>query len=141
MVEHNKDADALKIIIRYCDKIQAAYTRFGALYDIFRNDDDYQSSCAMYIFQIGELSAHLSANLKSQYTNIPWREIVGMRNVFAHDYGSINLGKLWETITNDISPLRSDCLCILTELGEEYDPDDFELHSEEDGQDNGQLEL
>lgn len=39
---------------------------------------------------------------------IPWRKVRGMRNVLAHRYGAIDVGVLWETITQDIPALRDE---------------------------------
>ena len=37
------------------------------------------------------------------------REIKGMRNVFAHDYGAIDYDRVWDTVTEDIPILLEFC--------------------------------
>jgi uncharacterized protein with HEPN domain len=54
---------------------------------------------------IGEASNHLSAELKSKFSEIEWAQIVGMRNVFAHEYFGIDTSLVWEIIKNDIPEL------------------------------------
>lgn len=39
---------------------------------------------------IGEASNHLSAELKAQYPDIEWAQIVEMRHVFTHEYFGID---------------------------------------------------
>lgn len=36
---------------------------------------------------------------------IPWREVIGMRNHIAHGYFDINCDLVWDVIKNDITPL------------------------------------
>ena len=124
MDKRNRDIDLLKRIITYCVKIQKAKDRFGASFKDFQADCDYQSSCAMYILQIGELSNRLSDGLKSRRNDIPWRDITGMRNIFAHEYEDFNTVKVWETLRDDIEPLREKCVQILLELEPDSDPED-----------------
>jgi len=78
----------------------------------------------MYILQIGELSTRLTDSVKTQYNDIPWRDIIGMRNIFAHDYDSIDAGKIWETLQFDIEPLREKCVQIILQSEPDFDPDE-----------------
>lgn len=36
--------------------------------------------------------------LLASNSSIPWREIAGMRNVLAHEYLSVNIEMIWETV-------------------------------------------
>ena len=126
MAENNRDAENLKHILKYCDWIQHAKERFGSSYKIFSTDIEYQSACAMHILLIGEMAGRLSRGLKARYNDVPWREIIGMRNVFAHEYERIDVKKIWETLRDDIIPLREKCLDIIMELEPGYDQDDYD---------------
>jgi uncharacterized protein with HEPN domain len=130
-----KNVEIIKHIVWYCDAAIVARERFGVTIQALADDFDYQSCCAMYVLQIGELSTRLSADFKDEYIDIPWNKIKAMRNIFAHDYDKTRIDELWETITDDIPVLRVNCLRILSDFNEEYDPDDFEpLHSDDDEQ-------
>lgn len=63
-----------------------------------------QSEC---ILQIGELITKLDESFLKQHSDVPWRQIKGMRNVYAHDYDTIDLNTVWEAITGDVPELRS----------------------------------
>lgn len=53
---------------------------------------------------------HLSDEYKLQTCDkIPWHQIQGLRNVVAHEYGSIDSESLWETVTEDIPSLCVFC--------------------------------
>ena len=110
MPQTEKDTAILQHIIRYCLDIEDAVLRFGNSYRSFANDKEYRNACALCILQIGELVGHLSADFKSQHSDIPWRQIQAMRNVVAHAYGSVRVETTWETIQEDIPFLKDFCL-------------------------------
>lgn len=55
---------------------------------------------------IGEASNHVSQGLKSKFTEVEWAQIVGMRNVFAHEYFGIDSSLVWQIIKNDLPELK-----------------------------------
>ena len=57
---------------------------------------------------IGEASNHISAELKSKFTDIEWVQIVGMRNVFAHEYFGIDYRKVWEVVRDFVPDLLNE---------------------------------
>jgi len=77
--------------------------------DVFRKSTTYQNAVSMCILQIGELVNHLSDDFKSNHSEIPWRQIKGMRNYVAHEYGSIDLDIVWQASTVSIQSLKSFC--------------------------------
>ncbi len=54
---------------------------------------------------IGEAARRVSATFREQHPEIPWRNIIGQRNILAHDYGQIDHDRLYKTATQDIPPL------------------------------------
>ncbi|MGH8246995.1 MAG: HepT-like ribonuclease domain-containing protein, partial [Gammaproteobacteria bacterium] len=54
---------------------------------------------------IGEAAAKIGPEVRAQYADIPWADIVGMRNRLIHAYFDIDLGLLYETVTGDLPPL------------------------------------
>ena len=55
---------------------------------------------------IGEAASSLSGNFKKREVNIPWSDIVSMRNVLVHHYFGVDLELVWETAINDIPRLK-----------------------------------
>ncbi len=54
---------------------------------------------------IGKAANHLSLELKQNTKYIPWSNIIGLRNIIAHDYGEILVERIWNTAINHIEPL------------------------------------
>ena len=65
---------------------------------------------------LGEDAARISEEIQIKYSNIPWREIKGLRNTVAHAYNKTDDEIIWETVTRDIEPLRQRLLRIKSEL-------------------------
>lgn len=59
----------------------------------------------MVVGIIGEAASQLTDETKQTYQDIPWREIIGMRNRMYHGYRVINFDVVWETATQELVPL------------------------------------
>ena len=51
---------------------------------------------------IGEAVKKLPTELRDQHTDIPWKEIAGMRDLIAHAYFALDLEILWQGVQTDI---------------------------------------
>src|ERR1700674_4736833 len=51
--------------------------------------------------------AALSHQLLSNMPDFPAKEARGMRNILVHDYGGVNIGRVWDTAVEDIPVLRA----------------------------------
>lgn len=54
---------------------------------------------------IGEAASMISDTFRSAHPEIPWREIIGMRNRLIHAYFEVDIDKVWETIQDDLPTL------------------------------------
>lgn len=54
---------------------------------------------------IGEAAARVSEATREKYTQIPWVQIVAMRNRLVHMYFDIDLDQVWQAVTEDLPPL------------------------------------
>lgn len=110
---NNRDLSILKHIVSYCDEIEHTCKQFNNNYDEFISNSIFQNAVALCVLQIGELVTHLTDEFKTQYNKMPWVQIKAMRNIVAHNYGKIDIGTLWETITEDTPSLKDYCLSII----------------------------
>ena len=104
-----KDEDALRTIVEYCENTSKHIKQFGNTFEEFKNNLAFQESCSFDAIQIGEAANKLSDKYKESHPDTPWHQIIGLRNVVAHAYGYIDLGILWETITEDFPSLKRFC--------------------------------
>lgn len=54
---------------------------------------------------VGEAANRLSDEVRSQHSEIPWPQIIGMRNRIVHAYDEVDLDLLWDTVTLELPPL------------------------------------
>ena len=54
---------------------------------------------------IGEAANHISDELKTEHGEIPWKRIIGLRNVLAHEYGDILTDRIWNICRSGVREL------------------------------------
>jgi uncharacterized protein with HEPN domain len=80
---------------------------FTAGLDKSNYDQDEPLRLALtHIVQIlGEAARHVSAEFQLAHPEIPWHEIIGMRNRIVHDYLNVDEDVVWEVVRQDIPGL------------------------------------
>jgi uncharacterized protein with HEPN domain len=73
-------------------------------------------ACIKQMEIIGEASNHISSETKLKFTTVEWSQIIGMRNVFVHEYFGIDSNLVWEIIKNDIPDLKDKMMDILSSI-------------------------
>jgi uncharacterized protein with HEPN domain len=109
----DKDRNIIIHVIEHIENIFSAQKRFGNEYSIFCSDKDYFNSVCMSLLQIGELSHHLTTEFCKLHSDIPWKKIIGLRNVVVHGYGQLDAETVWATFTDDIPILYQQCKKII----------------------------
>ena len=90
------DLQRLEHIRDYCAAIAATISRYGSTFEVFDADEDFQRSVSFSILQIGELSGGLSQEFRQETaSHIQWGPMKGMRNLVAHNYGSMSRDIIW----------------------------------------------
>ena len=107
MAKSNKSI--LEHILLYCDEIKSSIARFGDDVHIFINDIDYRKSVSLSILQIGELAGKLSEDYRNSTSEIPWKQIRGLRNIVAHSYGTVDFEEIFDIAHDNISDLKAFC--------------------------------
>jgi uncharacterized protein with HEPN domain len=51
---------------------------------------------------VGEAAGRVSKKKQRELSNIPWAEIIGMRNRLIHGYDFLDLDILWQTVDEDL---------------------------------------
>jgi len=68
---------------------------------------------------IGEAAARISPEFRQRHAEIPWPDIIGLRNRLIHDYRDVDFDILWRIIDRDLPMLIAGLTIILeNEAGE-----------------------
>jgi uncharacterized protein with HEPN domain len=81
-------------------------------FSVFLENSMMRFACIKQLEIIGEASNHLSSELKAKFSEVKWAQIIGMRNVFAHEYFGIDSSLVWEIIKYDIPELKEKIIYI-----------------------------
>jgi len=68
---------------------------------------------------VGEAAAQVSGPCQEACPDIPWPDIVGMRNRLIHAYFDVDLDRVWDTVADDLPPLIAELETIVA--GSEHD--------------------
>jgi uncharacterized protein with HEPN domain len=74
-------------------------------WDDFQKDDRTQDAVLRNLQIVGEAARKISEEFRRDHSEIPWGDILGMRNRLVHEYSRINLEKIWGTALDDIPAL------------------------------------
>jgi len=88
----------------------------GKIKGDFLNVVELQDKVVRRLEIIGEAVRNLSKTLKTDYPDIPWKKIAGMRDVLIHEYFGIDLELTWRAIKSDIPKLKRKVLEIKEDL-------------------------
>jgi len=56
---------------------------------------------------IGEAANRISEDLRERHPEIPWAQIISLRNRLIHGYDSVDMDILWEILQKDIPTLAA----------------------------------
>ena len=93
----------LKDILNAIERIET-YTFNGK--EEFLNSPSLQDATLFRLQTIGEAVNQLPNELKEKHSEIPWRQIVGFRNLLAHVYWQVDINTVW-TILEQEGELQS----------------------------------
>lgn len=68
---------------------------------VFVTDTTRKLALERAIEIIGEAAKRVSAETRAAHPEIPWKLIIGQRNILAHEYGHIDHAQLYRTATID----------------------------------------
>ena len=73
--------------------------------DGFRSDPKTSSAVIFQLLIIGEASKRLSSGFHAEHPELPWSDIVRMRDRLIHHYHRTDLQRVWLTVENDVPKL------------------------------------
>jgi len=54
---------------------------------------------------IGEASNRIDQTLRDSYPDLPWSQMIGMRNLLIHEYDDVDPEIVWTTVKQDLPGL------------------------------------
>ena len=99
----HRDDTTLTDIATACRLVIEFTSGFGK--DDFLDDQKTQSAVMHQLLIIGEASKRLSAELRADHPEIPWKQITGMRDFLIHAYDFVNMERVWGTATTNVPEL------------------------------------
>ncbi|XUY26088.1 HepT-like ribonuclease domain-containing protein [Agrobacterium sp. rho-8.1] len=102
-------------LLLYLEEIDLAASRVQSFIQgmdepAFCLDERTQMAVMMGLALIGEAVAKIdkhSPEFISEYSEVPWMKIKGMRNLIVHDYFRAELPVVWKTVTESIPDLQA----------------------------------
>ena len=93
---------------------------------VFEGDELIQNWIVHHLQVIGEAAWAISSELKDEHDEMPWQQIVGMRNILVHRYFEVDTDLIRSVVEDDMPVLKQQVELIFTELEEEIL--DLDLH-------------
>ena len=78
----------------------------GVSFEQFEKDRKTLNAVVRSIEIIGEAAKNIPLTLREKYGNLPWKKMTAMRDKVIHAYFGVNTKTLWNTIKNDLPPLK-----------------------------------
>lgn len=112
------DIGYVEFIIENCLDAEALLDKIDYDYEEFIGDKRNTLSAGMLVINIGEYAGKISEYIRLENKDFPWNDIIGMRNIFAHNYLGVNFVILWNTLNNDVPEIKEFFEDILKKLNE-----------------------
>lgn len=88
--------EAAKLALAYVDKKSR---------EEFFNDTQCQDAVIRRLEVIGEAARRISEETRAVIPDLPWSDMIGMRNVIIHEYDDVDMVIVWETVHDDLPTL------------------------------------
>ena len=98
------DNERLRDVLEAIHKIERYASEGRTRYE---QDELVQTWVVHHLLIVGEAVAGLSEPFRQTHADIPWRKIVGMRNILIHQYFGVDVDAVWSVIESDLPALRA----------------------------------
>lgn len=87
-----------------------------ANFQAFLENSMMRFACVKQMEIIGEAANYITDETKSKFSDIQWRQIIGLRHILVHEYFGIDNNLIWQIIANDIPQLKKSIQKVLDSL-------------------------
>jgi len=71
-----------------------------------------------WVQTLGEAANAVSEETRSSYSDVPWRQVVDMRNLLAHGYRYVDPAIVWQVVVGDLPKLEAQIRGILDDFAD-----------------------
>ncbi len=104
----------LQDILESIERIEE-YTE-GYDFETFTKDRKTVDAVLRNLEIIGEAAKHIPENIQTQHPEIPWKRVIGLRNVVIHHYFGVDLSIVWVIIKKQLPELKNAVISLLEEI-------------------------
>jgi len=87
-------------------------------YETFEENEMIVDAVIRNLEIIGEASKNIPDDIRKRYSDIPWKRMVGLRNIAIHEYSEVDLKTIWRIIKKNLPETKQDILKILDNMKE-----------------------
>ena len=85
--------------------------------DTFQTDDKTTSAVMRKLEIMGEAVKQLPEEIRQEHSQVPWKEIAGMRDKLIHFYFGIDYPLVWNAITERLPQVKQEIQKLLRNAG------------------------
>jgi len=104
-------------ILEAMDKIER-YIK-DLTYDAFLKNEMVIDAVIRNLEIIGEASRNIPDDFREKHPDIPWKRMIGLRNLAIHKYFGVDLSIIWQIMTRNLPETKAGILAILKSIKEE----------------------
>ncbi len=82
----------------------------GLSYEEFEENNLITDAVVRNIEIIGEASKNIPVEIQTQFSEIPWQKLRGIRNRIVHDYFDVDRTIIWHIVSEELSLLKKSLL-------------------------------
>ncbi len=107
----------LEDILGFCRKIERYIKDLTR--ELFEKEEVVVDAVLRNLELLGEASRKLPEDFKTKHSEIPWKKVIGLRNIVIHEYAEIDFDIIWEIITKNIPETKRSIEKIYNELSKD----------------------
>lgn len=102
------------VIKKIIDEIEICISLLGdSGQEDFRRNEMCKRAVCMTVINIGELVKNLTMDARKEYSDIPWKEIAGFRDITAHRYQTLNIDDVYVTVKDEFPSILNNLKAII----------------------------